>query len=81
MHLLQEEVEYIKRKIDKDGSDALCRFTPFLFLVPSLAHMYTKPSSSMSNKLVMLRIGELFSPGFESGIGGGKNLREGCGGL
>lgn len=26
-------------------------------------------------------IRELFSPGFESGIGGGKNLREGCGGL
>lgn len=29
----------------------------------------------------MYRIRDLFSPGFESGIGGGKNLREGCGGL
>lgn len=29
----------------------------------------------------MHRIRELFSPGFDSGIGGGKNLREGCGGL
>jgi len=56
-------------------------FTLFLFLVPCLAHVYIKPSSSMSYKHVMHRIRELFSPGFESGIGGGKNLREGCGGL
>lgn len=29
----------------------------------------------------MYRTRELFSPGFDSGMGGGKNLREGCGGL
>lgn len=38
-----------------------------------------QPSFTVADMKYGIR--ELFSPGFESGIGGGKNLREGCGGL
>lgn len=74
------QIKDIKRaESQQRHSMPLAALTPFTFLLSWTPQ--EQPRTPTAAAHLWCTESELLSPGLDSGIGGGKNLREGCGGL